>query len=191
MRKKALFLFFLVALITAEVTGQNSQIMYFMNLPQNHLLNPALRPTNRVYIGLPGLSGININMNNNYLNFSDVFLKGEVKDSIITVFHPGYNPDKFLAKIKDINSMEMEAAVQLLSLGFSVGSDGYFFLDVNERVVNSVVIPGDLFRLALYGNEKFLGRTIDLSALRTDLKYYREFGIGYSGKGNRTIETGC
>jgi hypothetical protein len=188
--KKKYILFFLLAILVADAIGQNSQTMYFMNLPQNHFLNPALRPSNRLYIGLPVLSGVNFNVNNNYLNFSDLFIKGEVKDSIISFLHPDYDPAKFLAKIKDINSMETETMVQLLGIGFSVGKDGYVFIDVNERVETNLVLPGDLFRLALYGNESFVGKTIDLSSLRADMKYYREFGIGYSRNVTEKLRVG-
>jgi hypothetical protein len=151
-----------------------------MNIPQNHLLNPALRPSNSLYIGLPVVSGINLNINNNFVNFSDVFIKGQPKDSIISFLHPGYNVDKFLAKIKNKNSMEPEVAIQLLGVGFSVGKDGYVFLDINDRIDGNIVLPGDLFKLALKGNEGFVGNKIDLSSLRGDIKYYREIGVGFS-----------
>jgi hypothetical protein len=162
------------------VSGQNSQLMYYMNIPQNHLMNPALRPSNSVYVGLPVLSGINLNTNNNFVNFSDIFIKGQPTDSIISILHPGYNVDKFLAKIKDRNFMESESTIQLLGIGFSVGKDGYVFFDINERFDGNIVIPGDLFKLALKGNGVFAGSRIELSSLRADMKYYREFGIGYS-----------
>ena len=44
----------------------------------------------------------------------------------------------------------------------------------------NVVIPGDIFKLALKGNEEFVGSKIDLSSLRGDMKYYREIGLGFS-----------
>jgi len=173
-------LFLLLTIIIADVSAQNSQVLYYMNLPQNHLLNPALRPSNSVYIGLPGVSGINININNNFVNFSDVFMKGGSSDSIISFLHPDYDIDKFLSKIKDRNSLEPQATVQLFGLGFSVGKSGYIFLDINERIEGNVVIPGDLFELAFRGNESFTGSKIDLSSLRGDMKYYREIGLGFS-----------
>ena len=178
--KTKYILILILAVIIADASAQNSQVLYFMNLPQNHLLNPALRPSNKVYIGLPGMSGINLNINNNFVNFNDVFIKGQSKDSIISFLHPDYNPDKFLAKIKDKNSLEQETTVQLLGVGFSVGNDGYVFLDINERIQGNIVLPGDLFRLALKGNEGFAGKKIDLSSLRGDIKYYHEFGVGFS-----------
>lgn len=175
---------FTVMLLTAISFGglqaQNSQVLYFMNLPQNHLLNPALRPSNSLYIGLPALTGINININNNFVNFSDVIMKGEKGDSLITFLHPEYNEDKFLAKIKKKNSIEPEAMVQLFGLGFSFGRNNYFFFDVNDRVQGNAVIPGDLFTLALKGNGGFAGDRIDLSSFTGSIRYYHEAGMGFS-----------
>jgi hypothetical protein len=178
--KPKYMLIFLMAMIIAEASAQNSQVLYYMNLPQNHLINPALRPSNSLYIGLPAISGINFNLNNNFVNFSDVFMKSQTSDSVISFLHPDYNVDDFLDKIKDKNSMETEATVQLLGVGFSAGRDLYIFLDINERIAGNVVFPGDLFKLALKGNEGFIGSEIDFSSFRGDLKYYREIGLGFS-----------
>jgi hypothetical protein len=178
--KSKYILILLMAMSIADLSAQNSQVLYYMNLPQNHLINPALRPSNSVYIGLPAISGINININNNFVNFSDVFMKGQTGDSVITFLHPDNNVDDFLAKIKDKNSIEPELTVQLFGLGFSVGKTGYVFLDINERVQGNVVLPGDIFKLALLGNEQFVGSKMDLSSLRGDMKYYHEIGLGFS-----------
>jgi hypothetical protein len=167
-------------LFMLDSSAQNSQVLYYMNLPQRHLLNPALTPTNSVYIGLPVLSGVNLNVNNNFFSFSDVFIKGVAADSIVTFLHPDYDPAKFLAKIRDINSLEPELQVQLFSLGFRAGKDLYIYLDVNERVSANIALPGDIFRLALKGNEQFVGSTIDLSSLRGDIIGYSEIGLGFS-----------
>lgn len=181
MIKKPLFILILfLGILLPEVTAQNSQVLYYMNLPQKHLLNPALRPSNSLYIGLPALSGINININNNFINFSDIFIKDQSSESIITFLHPDYDSDIFLDKIKDKNSLEPQVSVQLFGLGFSVGDNGYVFLDINDRVEGNFVFPGDIFKLALKGNQGFVGNKIDLSSLRGDMKYYREVGLGFS-----------
>ena len=178
-RNTKYILSFILLLVSCDLSAQNSQVLYYMNLPQNHLLNPAFRPSNSVYIGLPVLSGINININNNFINFSDVFIKGS-NDSILSFLHPDYDISKFIAKIKDKNSIEPESVIQLFGLGFNVGRKSYVFLDINERVDGNVVIPGDLFRLGLEGNEQFAGGKMDLSALRGDVKIYHEIGLGFS-----------
>ena len=170
----------LLGFIVTNSGAQNSQVLYHMNLPQRHLLNPALTPSNSVYIGLPGISGINLNINNNFVNFSDVFMKSTTGDSVITILHPDYDVQDFIAKIKDKNSLEPQALVQLFGLGIRAGDGLYMFLDVNERVEGNFVLPGDLMKLALLGNEQFSGASIDLSSLRGDIKFYREYGLGFS-----------
>ena len=167
-----------LAALAYNSSAQNSQTLYYMNLPQRHLLNPALRPTNSVYIGLPVLSGINLNINNNFFNVSDVIAQSG--DSLITIFHPDYDINDFIAKIKDVNAIEPQVLVQLFGLGFSVGQDLYVFLDINERVEANIALPGDLLRLAFQGNEPFIGSQVDLSSFRTNVMWYREAGIGFS-----------
>ncbi|MEI6047948.1 MAG: DUF5723 family protein [Bacteroidota bacterium] len=188
--KPKYLLILIMAMIIAEASAQNSQVLYYMNLPQNHLINPALRPSNSLYIGLPVMSGINLNINNNFVNFSDVFMKGQKGDSVISFLHPDNNVDDFLAKIKDKNSLEPETSFQLFGLGFSAGKDMYFFLDINDRIAGNIVFPGDLFKLALKGNEGFVGSKIDLSSLRGDLKYYREVGLGFSRNFTNNLRIG-
>jgi hypothetical protein len=191
MIRKAIYILALfIGIFMSDASAQNSQVLYYMNLPQNHLLNPAMRPSNSLYIGLPTISGINLNVNNNFVNFSDVFMKGQSADSIISFLHPEYNVNDFLAKIKDKNSLEPQVSVQLFGLGFNVGKDGYVFLDINERVEGNLVIPGDIFELALKGNEGFIGSKIDLSSLRGDLKYYREIGLGFSKNFSNKLRIG-
>jgi len=162
-----------------NASGQSSQVLYHMNLPQNHLANPAMRPGNSAYFGLPVISGINLNLNNNFVNFSDIFRIGS-SDSIISILHPDFDVDSFLDDINNKNSIEPQFSIPLFGLGFSVGNNSYINFDIIDRVEGNLVIPGDLFELALRGNEAFKGSTIDLSSLRGDLRYFREFGLGFS-----------
>jgi Family of unknown function (DUF5723) len=179
-RKTIYILTIFLGICLSDLSAQNSQTLYYMNIPQNHIANPALRPSNSLYIGLPVISGINLNINNNYVNFSDVFQNGQPSDSVITFLHPDNDVDDFLSKIRNKNSLESQVSVQLFGLGFSVGKDSYVFLDINERIEGNFVMPGDLFKLALKGNDGFVGSQIDLSSLRGDMKYYREIGLGFS-----------
>jgi len=173
-------LIFILAMFITDVSAQNNQILYNMNLPQNHMINPALRPSNSLYIGLPAISGTRVNVDNNFINFSDVFIKSQSSDSIISIFNPDFNTDKFLAGIGEKNSLEAQVTTQLLGVGFSAGKDIYIFLDINERVMENIVIPRDLIELGFKGNEGFVGNKIDLTSLKADIKYYREVGLGFS-----------
>jgi hypothetical protein len=179
--KHRLLLTAFFAMILTGAEAQNNQVLYYMNLPQNHLLNPALKPASRLYIGLPALTGINLNITNNFFNFSDVFTKGlEISKSTFAFLNPDFDRDKFLGKLKNLNYINPEVSVQLLGLGFTLHSDLYIFLDIIDNAGVNLVVPRDLFRLAFLGNEEFAGQTLDLSDMRADFNYYREIGIGAS-----------
>ena len=180
----------LVAVTISDASAQYSQSLYFMNLPQRNSLNPALRPGNRLYVGLPIVSGVTVNLDNNFLNFSDLFIDGIISDSTISFLESGEHLDGILAGLKDKNSIEAQAAVQLFGLGFSVGKDLWVTLDITERVDGNFVLPGDLIRLGINGNEAYIGKSIDLSSLRTDFKYYHEIGIGLSKNLTERIRVG-
>jgi hypothetical protein len=167
--------------LTGAAWGQNSRIMYFMNLPQNHYLNPALQPSDSVYpvyIGLPGFSGLSFSANNNFLNFSDVFEKGR-SDSLISFLHPDFNKDHFLSVIRRNNSIEPDMTLPIFGLGFRAGKS-YIFFDINEKIESNFVLPGELVELMIKGNEGFVGDRIDLSAMRGDIRMYHEIGLGFS-----------
>ena len=171
----------LLLFASAISSAQNSQVLYFMNLPQNHLLNPAFRPTNSIYVGIPGLTGFNLNVTNNFFNFSDVFSKGlKISKSSIPFLDPNFDRDKFLGRIKKLNYLEPKVSVQLLGVGITAGKDLYVFLDIIDNAEVNLVCPRDLIRLAFLGNEEFVGQTLDLSAIKADVYYYREIGVGAS-----------
>ena len=169
-----------LTIVFAGAAAQNSQVLYYMNLPQNHLLNPALRPTNSVYVGLPVMSGPYINVNSNFINYSDIFYKSGSSDSVYTFLHSEEATDKFLAKVNKKNSISPQVTIPMLGIGFKGAKGLYFFIDINERLEGNAVIPGDVIKLMLKGNEGFVGDKIDLSSLRMDMRYYREFGFTVS-----------
>jgi len=192
--KQRLFLTLAVTLIITGAPAQNSQVLYFMNLPQNHLLNPALRPTNTVYVGLPGLTGININVRNNFLNFSDILSEGmKIDESTIPFLREDFDADRFMSRLRDLNYLEPATSIQVLGVGFSAGQDKdlYLFLDVTEHINASMVFPRDLMKLAFMGNKDLAGQTFDLSDMRADMSYYREIGIGASKNINQKLRFGA
>lgn len=179
LKRTCSWILLLLAVMISDVAAQYSQSLYFMNLPQRSSLNPALRPTSRLYIGLPALSGAAVNIDNNFIDMSDLLIGGVISDSTVSFLEPGEHLDRLVAGLKDKNSIQMQAAVQLFGLGFSVG-DLWVTLDLTERAEGNFVLPGELIRLGIMGNDAYTGQSIDLSALRTDAKYYHEIGMGIS-----------
>lgn len=144
-------------LFATGAASQNSQVLYFMDLPQNHLVNPAFRPSNRVYVGLPGLTGVNASLKNNMFNFSDLLPeKGETNDSEVPFLNKDFDTEGFMSRLKNINYFEPEGTVQLLGIGISPDKykDLYIFLDVNEHVSAGIMLPRDFFRLTFEGRTR-------------------------------------
>ncbi|MGQ9620057.1 MAG: DUF5723 family protein [Bacteroidales bacterium] len=178
MFRKTTRLSFILLFFAILVRAQNSQVMYYMNLPQNHLFNPALIPSNSFYFGL-GITGIGIGEQNNFFNLSDILIPGS-SDSLITFLHPDYDIENFFKKLKRSNFIIPEADIQLFGLGFNTGKNTYVFLDLIERVNGNISLPGELIRLGLNGNEDFVGKTLNLNNLNAGVIYFREAGAGFS-----------
>jgi hypothetical protein len=174
-----IFILFLLILLQ-DAASQNSQVLYYMNLPQNHLANPAFKPSNSLYIGMPALTGVYGSVNTNFLNFSDLIRRNQAGDSLISIFHSEANIDNFINKLKPINYVKQNMGIQLFGLGFQSGRDLYFTLDLTERATGNLAIPKDLFVLGLKGTSSFVGKTINLSGLDGELNSYQEVAMGVS-----------
>lgn len=179
---KTKFLTAIIFVLTFSTAfAQNSRIMYFMDLPQNHFLNPALKPSGSLYIGLPVITGINLDFANNYLSFTDLARSGvKLSESSVPILNQGFDKDGFLSRLKERNYFGTDASVQFLGAGFYAGKDLYLFFDVTGQVEENIVVPRDMFRLALMGNQYFGGQTFDFSDFRAEAVYYNEFGFGFS-----------
>jgi len=180
MKSRLLLLAFLSLIFTGSA-GQTSQVLYFLNIPQSNFLNPSFKPVSRTYVGFPGLAGINVNISNNFFNFSDLFTKGlEVSEYTLPFLDPSFNPEEFVDKVKRINYLEPQVNVQILGFGFTTNRDLYLYFDINQRTEANVIFPRDLVSLAFLGNQEFVGKTFDLSGLRAGFISYQEIGFGFS-----------
>jgi hypothetical protein len=121
-----------------------------------------------------------IGLNNNFINYSDIFHKSSKSDSVYSFLESEAATDAFLDKLNKKNSLSPQITLPLLGFGFSIKNGLYFFFDINERIEGNFVLPGDLIEFALKGNGAFVGDEIDLSSFRMDVKYYREFGLTVS-----------
>lgn len=192
MKRKILMLAMLLCAVPAiTVTAQTSNVLYYMNLPQKTSLNPAFQPSGRTYLGLPGISDISFRIDNNFLGFSSLFNNGVISDSTVTILEPGDDLDRFIAGLGKNNSVEAHAGVQLFALAFTVKDDLRISFDITERADAGFVIPGDLIRLGIEGNASFIGKNIDLSSMRADVKLYHEIGIGASKNITEKLRVGA
>lgn len=177
---KAAVIIIVVILSAGELAAQYNQTQYFMNLPQAGMANPAYRPSGRVYVGLPALSGVYFSINNNMMSFSELFQPVPGGDSLMTILHPQYDREAFLNSLGRSSFVSAEASVQILGLGFTVDDNWYIDFGLSQRASASLRLPTDLFTLLLEGNESFVGSVIDLSGIGVRGMQYMESAIGVS-----------
>jgi hypothetical protein len=170
----------IVILSAGDLAGQYNQTQYFMNLPQAGMANPAYRPSSRVYIGLPALSGIYFGISNNMASFSELFQPVPGGDSLMTILHPRFDRESFLNSLGRYSFVSAEADVQLMGVGFSAGDNLYFDISLSQRATASLWLPTDLFTFLLEGNESFTGSVIDLSGIGVRGMQYLESSVGVS-----------
>lgn len=172
----------ILVLILASVTvsGQYNQTQYFMGIPQANRVNPAFRPPMNVYVGIPALSGIQFNLNNNMVSLSQIFQPLSGTDSVMTILHPDYDRQAFLNKLGNTGYIAMDADVQLLGVGFTIKDDWYVDFGLSLKANVAAYLPGDLITFLLEGNESFLGSSINLNNFGFEAMQYMESSLGIS-----------
>jgi hypothetical protein len=182
-----LFIFFIAAGLHAQV----SQTVYFMDrLPQSSLVNPAFQHHHNFHLLLPAVSSFNVNAGTNFLNYNDIIFKHHTYDSLITFLHPDANTGDFTSGLNNKrNSLGSDLHINILSLGFRARRS-FISFSISERFSGQASLPGDLIKIALEGNQQFVGRTADFSGFGIDLNYFREYAAGYSYMADEVLSLG-
>ncbi len=193
MNKKKYIIAILIVcgLFTGELFSQVSQTQYFMSFPQSNLANPAFRPVNKIYVGIPVLSNTYLSINNNLLSVSELFQPLPGTDSTMTPLHPEYDRDAFLNSLGKTGKISADISTQIFGLGFTIANDWYVDFSLSEKVSVAAYIPRDFFRLALEGNESFIGSSIDLSGLGFEAMQYMETSVGISKNITEKLRVGA
>ncbi|MFT4661729.1 MAG: outer membrane protein OmpA-like peptidoglycan-associated protein [Patiriisocius sp.] len=174
MIRKVTLLLLASAGIIQFATAQIDLIMYNLDgVPQNLHVNPSAEPSNRFYIGFPGLSSIHLHQQNTFLNPFHL-LKMENGVSTVRTAH-------FADRLKNNNTIGIETSIELLSFGFKQKKN-YFHFSVKDRASASVHLPKDLLRFPITGNGRFDqldDNTLDFTDLAIDADHFMEFSIGW------------
>ncbi|MBN1183316.1 MAG: hypothetical protein JXB49_13575 [Bacteroidales bacterium] len=160
--------------------AQQSNTMYFMKgIPQAQMYNPAYQPKCNVFIGIPGVSNLGIDVANNSLNLNDVlrYSKDVDTSSLLTLNPLIGGPDEFLDNFGRKNYFSGLANIDVLSFGFRK-DDKYFTFAYRIKASARFLYPTDFIRLPLEGIEH--GNEFDWSDFRADATAYQEFSFGIS-----------
>lgn len=169
----------LFAGLTRAQDGNNTS--YFLsNLPQQYRLNPAYQPEYKVFIGLPGLSGISVNYLNSSFTAEDMLYKQ--KDSVYI------DIDKFYNSLHKRNYIYFNNENSIFSLGVKAKS-WYGTLDITQKNDFIFRYNKDLFTFLKYGNTN--NSSIELGKLGVNANSYLEIALGLSKKVNQKLTVGA
>lgn len=173
-------------LLSAEAQINNS--LYFMpGVPQSNRVNPAYRPNCGLYVGIPGLAPVRMEVSSSAFAYGDVIYPHPTEDSLITFLHPLGDKQAFVDLLKPLNYVISDLGTSLISFGFDT-EIGFFSMDVVTRVDGNIYYPGDMARLILNGTEE--GETYQFDGAALDLSAFDEITLGWSREIIRNLRLG-
>lgn len=155
--------------------------------PQSYLVNPGRIPLSKYNIGLPLMSGANGAVSSSGFRLGDFRIEsnnaGEGNQT---------NPyKKFLDNLDQQNTAQMDVSVNLLDLGFRLGSRNYINIFANENMNAFMNYPRPLAEMLFnVGNSKIVDRVYDIQSFKYNVLQYRALGIGYTRQINRKLSAG-
>jgi outer membrane protein OmpA-like peptidoglycan-associated protein len=185
--------FIICLLIPLLISAQQINTLYFMNnVPQRNAYNPAFQPRCGFYIDLPITPNLKLDVGNNSFSINSFIFKQNINgvDSTITFLHPEADKQAFLDKIRPTTRIFTDFQISLFEFGFRA-KKSYFTFGIKERFENSIFLPKDIFRLAIFGTpETETDNSFDFKTLGINTSLFTEFGLGYSYKINKSLTVG-
>lgn len=182
-----LMILFGVGLAT-YLRGQAQLSMYPLNrtIPQAHQLNPAFMPDWRVVVGLPILSSTQLSFDNDDIGLNDILTRNEDGD-----LEPIPNKDEFIAKLKDVNDLDLSSNIDLLFLGIRAGAN-YFTLNARTRWESTFNYPKEIATWGLKGpaSSGLIDKPLETTNFTLDGSWFHEVALGYSRKINDRLNVG-
>lgn len=163
---KRIFSLIIAVFLVQGLLAQNSVSFYNLGNAtfQNSYLNPALYPQGRVFFGLPGLSGVHINLN------SPLSYDQMITDQVV-------DGDKLVENTSEHNKIGVKVNLELLHLGFRLNSGLVFSLSARERVSADLTFGKSLAVFYRDGNYNSLDKSIPIG-LGVKGSHFRELALG-------------
>jgi hypothetical protein len=151
--------------------AQGLRTSYFMdNVPARLKMNPALQPA-RGYFNIPAVGALGLSISSNKLTIDDFVDIIENKNGFL-------ESDKFMNRLDNKNTMNIDFTTDVLSFGFYSGK-GFWTVNLGARAIISASIPKTMFEFARNA-EVDLGQVYDIKNMELHADVFSEIGLGYS-----------
>ena len=171
----------------SEGLAQGLRTSYFMdNVPARLKMNPALQPA-RGYFNIPAIGAIGLSASSNKLSIDDFI-------DIIENENDFLNSDKFISRLDNKNTMNIDLTVDIISFGFYSGK-GFWTVNLGARSIISASIPKSMFEFARYANldpdlDDRLNLDYDIRDMELHADIFTEIGLGYSRPVTKDLTVG-
>lgn len=165
-----------ILLFTLVVSSQEmNNTLYFLKYsPQANALNPAITPESKIWIGIPALSSISLNYNNNSFGLSDLLINKGVGEKPVKI-----DINNLYDKMAQNTTINMNNEIELISLGFAVKKQ-YFTLDIKHKNSFSIGFDKSIIGFFKEGTVDYLGKSVEFGDTQFNALAYNEIAIGYS-----------
>ena len=185
--KKVSFTFLLASLLLVCRPGLSAQDLetgYFLGgNPYAFRLNPAFQSERNIFSLALGQTGLGAWSN---LGFSTL-LYPDSDGHLYTFLNDRVNTAEFMRKIKKNNVIDLDARVNLLTVGFWAGAN-FYTVDLNLRSLNGVSVPYDMFSFWKEGSES--RNQFDFSNLGLRSQTFAEAAFGWSRNFDDVLSVG-
>ncbi len=185
--KRAYFLLpalVLFALASPSARSQELETGYFLGgNPYAFRMNPAFQSERNIFSLALGGTGVGAWSN---LGISSLFYPGD-NGYLYTFMNDHVSPAEFQRKIGRNNKLDVDARVNLLTIGF--WADRRFYtIDLNVRSLNAVSAPYDLLDFLKEGSQS--RNSFDFSGTGIRAKEFVELAFGWSKNYNNVFNVG-
>ena len=166
---------FLLFNASSGLRAQDLETGYFLGgNPFAFRLNPAFQSERGIFSIALGGTGLGVwsNLGVNTLLYPDT-----ATGDLYTFMNDRVPSAEFLGKIGKNNSINIDANVNLLTLGFW-SKDSFYTVDLNVRTINGISVPYDYFNFLKQGTAAT--STFDLSGMGIRSKTFAEAAFGWS-----------
>lgn len=182
---KKIFILLVSAIAFVGIGSASAQLRssYFMEGSYfRNDLNPALTPT-RGYVALPGISGVGLNVSNNFLSVDNFIYQRDNK--LVTALHSSVTNEEFFGKLPSEGKFTVDTKINIIGVGF-YAKKMFWTFGVNTNISADMAMSMDMFKAI-----KSLGNGVyDLGNTAIEANTYMDAYLGTSFRVHDNVNVG-
>lgn len=169
-----LFICLLSGLPGSKLLAQDNTLYLMPDIPQSNQLNPAYFKLCRIYVELPVISSVRLNIRNSGFGIHDVIRRGTGSQSDTYLF----NVSDLDRRLKVINYAQAETDINILGFGFGL-QEWYFTFGISNHSDALLSYPHDvsLLRDDYLHQTSITGGQLDLSKMGIEMTVWNSIGV--------------